>query len=213
MRRLAALLLSIALSTAAYAADATKPHAHQGVLAAYKGAPPVPSLTADDLATLAAGQPVLKQQKMDDSSGRGIAVQDIHAEPAVIWSKITNYAKYPEWVDGVYECEVYERSGDRIRARFVIGAMMMKVEYFIDHVWRPDQGYMTWTLDYARTSDLDDSVGFWRVEPLADKPGWSRVYYSVAVKLNGWVPGWVEDMLSKKGLTQATGWVKRESES
>jgi ribosome-associated toxin RatA of RatAB toxin-antitoxin module len=204
--------LSLALSTTAVAADATQPHPHTGVIAAIKGAPPVPELTADDLAKLAKGEAVLKQQKQGDSGGRGIAVQDIQASPEVIWSKITNYAKYPEWVEGVYECEAYEKANGHIKARFVIGAMMIRVEYFVDHTYRPADGYLTWTLDYSKQSDLDDSVGFWRVEPIADKPGWTRVYYSVQVKLSGWVPGWVESMLAENGLTQATEWVKRESE-
>lgn len=207
------LLVAAAATIPALAlgADATQPHPHQGVLPAYSGAPPIPTLSDEDLANLAAGKSVLKQTKTD-TGGRGTAVQDIAATPDQIWSKITSYANYPQWVDGVYECETYSKSGSDIYARFLIGAMGIKVEYFVHHKYHPELGYMTWTLDYSRLSDLDDSVGFWRVEPLADKPGYTRVYYSVSVKLSGWVPGFVEDMLSKSGLTKATAWVKRESE-
>lgn len=200
------------LAAPALAADATQPHPHHGVLPKFGGVPALPSLSADDLATLAKGEPVLKQAKNADGSGRGIAVQDVHAAPDRIWSRITSFAQYPKWVEGVYECGVYEKANDKIKARFVIGAMMVKEEYFIEHTFRPDQHYLSWTLDYARLSDLDDSVGYWRVEPLPEKPGYSRVYYSVQVKLSSWVPSFVEDMLSKSGLTKATAWVKRESE-
>jgi hypothetical protein len=199
------------LAAPAWGADANAPHPHQGILPKYSGAPPVPALTEADLATLAAGKPVLKQVKTD-TGGRGTAVQDIQATPEAIWSKITSYANYPTWVDGVHECSVYKQVPGEIFVRFVIGAMGIKVEYFVRHLYRPDSGYMTWTLDYTRQSDLDDSVGFWRVEALADKPGWTRVYYSVQVKLSGWVPGFVEDMLANSGLTKATAWVKREAE-
>lgn len=200
-----------ALSAPVWAGDAGAPHPHQGVLPKITGAPPIPTLTAADLAILASGKSVLKQTKTD-TGGRGTAIQEIHAAPAAIWSKITSYANYPTWVDGVHECSVYKQVPGEIFARFVIGAMGMKVEYFIRHLYKPDAGYMTWTLDYTRTSDLDDSVGFWRVEAIADKPGWTRVYYSVQVKLSGWVPGFVEDMLANSGLTKATAWVKREAE-
>lgn len=214
MRLLCALFLALGLSASpAFAADATKPHPHQGVVASYSGAPPIPELTEDDLEKLAEGKTVRKQQKDDSGGGRGVAVQDVHATPDVVWSRITKYDKYPEWVDGVLECEVYENTGEHIKARFKIGAMGTRVEYYIDHVYHPDEGWMTWTLDYTRESDLDDSVGFWRVVPLPDKPGWSRVYYSVEVRLKGWVPGFIETMIAKKGLTQATEWVKRESEA
>lgn len=204
---------SLLVVTAVQAANPDAPHAHQGVIAKYQGAPPVPDLTADDLVVLAKGEAVLKAVKDAEGAGRGIAVQDVHADPDTIWSRITAYDKYPEWVDGVYETEVYAKTADNYKVRFLIGAMMVKVEYFVDHEYRPTEGYMTWTLDYGRQSDLDDSVGFWRVMPIPDKPGWTRVYYSVQVKMSGWVPGWVEDMLAKNGLTKATSWVKRESEA
>lgn len=214
MRALFALFLIAGLfaTTPALAADATKPHSHQGVLPNYKGtAPSLPDLTADDLAALGRGETVRKQIQVE-TGGRGIAVQDVAATPDVVWSRITNYAMYPQWVEGVFACETYETSGDHIKAYFLIGAMGVKVEYFIDHVYRPADGLMTWTLDYSRESDLEDSVGFWRVLPHPEKPGWSRVYYSVDVRLRGWVPGFIETMIAKKGLIQATEWVKRESE-
>jgi hypothetical protein len=212
MRRLLALAIALTCCAPAFAADPNTPHPHQGVIAAYSGAPPTVDLDAADLATLAEGKPVMKQQKLGDAGGRGIAVQDVHATTDQVWAKILNYPMYPEWVDGVYECEEYKVDGHDHYVRFVIGAMMIKVEYYIKHDVEQEKGYLTWTLDYSRTSDLDDSVGFWRVEPIADKPGWTRVFYSVQIKMSGWVPGWVEDMLAKSGLTKATEWVKRESE-
>jgi len=212
MRLLITLLAAtLFLGGPALAADPNTPHPHQGIVAPYVGAPPIPELTANDLETLAKGKPVKKQVEME-TGGRGIAIQDVHATPEVVWSRIVQYDKYPEWVDGVYECEEYENTGDTIKVRFKIGSMGIKVEYYIVHTYRPDEGYMTWTLDYSRESDLDDSVGFWRVIPVEDKPGWTRVYYSVDVRLKGWVPGFIESMLAKNGLTKATAWVKRESE-
>jgi hypothetical protein len=210
MKKLVAIAL-LAMASPAIAADPSQPHPHQGILAPISGPPGKPTLTEDDLAKLASGEAVLKQIREDDG-GRGIAVQDVRASPEHVWSKITSYSRYPDWVDGVYECDVYETTADHIKARFLIGASLIKVEYFVDHTYKPDQGWMTWTLDYSRQSDLDDSVGYWRVEALPDKPGWTRVYYSVRVKLSGWVPGWVESMIADRGLTQATEWVKRESE-
>jgi len=217
MRALFVFVLALGwlVSSPAHAADATKPHSHQGILPNYAKStapPPVPDLTADDLAALDRGETVRMQIEVE-SGGRGVAVQDIAAPPDVVWSKITNYPMYTTWVEGVYACNVYEKAGEHIKAYFMIGAMGVKVEYFIDHIYRPSQGYMTWTLDYTRESDLEDSVGFWRVMPHPSKPGWSRVYYSVDVRLRGWVPGFIESMITKKGLIQATEWVKRESEA
>jgi ribosome-associated toxin RatA of RatAB toxin-antitoxin module len=205
------LALFLALPVASMAADETKPHPHQGVVAPYGDNPSKPDLTEDELAKLAAGELVKKQYQME-GGGRGMAIQDIHATPEVIWSKITDYVAYPKMVDEVSECEVYETSGDHIKARFVLTAFLMTIEYYIDHTYKPDEGFMTWTLDYSRESDLDDSVGYWRVEPHPTKQGWSRLYYSVDVRVSGWVPKAIETLVVKKGLVKATEWVKRESE-
>lgn len=208
--------LCVAWLSQADAADATRPHPHQGVLKPYNGAPPRPTLTPDELAKLAEGKAVLKQEQTatgDGAGGRGIAIQDIHAEPATIWSRITDYAAYPRMVDNVKECAPYETVGDHVKVRFVIGAPLVSIEYYIDHVYRPADGWMTWRLDYSRQSDFDDTVGFWRVEALSEKPGWSRVYYSVDLKAAGWVPPPIEKAFATMGLNKATAWVKREAEA
>ena len=44
---------------------------------------------------------------------------------------------------------------------------------------------MTFHLDYDRQSDLDDSVGYWFVQPKGAEK--CRVYYSCDTKLRGWV--------------------------
>jgi ribosome-associated toxin RatA of RatAB toxin-antitoxin module len=190
-------------------------HPHRGVLPAYSGAPPAVTLSDAERATLAAGQPVKKQLQTatgEGAGGRGIAVHDIHAEPSVVWSKILAFDQYPTMVDNVKQTSVYERSGDHVKVFFVIGAPMISISYYIDHVVHQDEGWMTWRLDYDHKSDFDDTVGFWRVEPLADKPGWTRVTYSVDLKAAGWVPPMLESAFSTMGLTKATTWVKRESE-
>jgi hypothetical protein len=201
----------IVLAFTAFAADASVAHPHKGVVTAYRGAPPTVTLSEADKATLAAGKVLLKQQQVE-SGGRGVAMMDIHAAPERIWSKITDYAHYPQMVDKVAECSTYRVSGDHTFTRFVLSVMGTKVEYFIDHTVRPDLGYLTWTLDYSRKSDLDDSVGYWRITPLTSSPVLTRLEYSVDIRFTGYVPGFVADMISRKGLTDATSWVKRESE-
>ena len=116
-------------------------------------------------------------------------------------------------VDNVKVCEIVERKGEHVFVHFIIGAPMINIEYWIDHVDRHEtEGWITWTLDYSKTNDFDDSIGFWRVEPLADKPGWSRLYYSAEVQASGWVPAPIENAFATMGLKKSTAWVKREAE-
>ena len=115
-------------------------------------------------------------------------------------------------VKDVKECEVYEKKKNHLKTRFVIGNFAISIEYFIDHIINRKEGWITWTLDYTRESELDDSVGFWFIEQHPSKEGWTRLYYSVDLAVSGWIPGFVESMLKEEGLTRATSWVKKEAE-
>jgi hypothetical protein len=199
------------LAFVALAADPTKPHEHSGVIAPYQGAPaPVP-LSSDQQKTLAAGEMVLTQSR-DGNGGHAVAFLDIASTPATVWSKIVNYGMYPTWVENVAACEVYKRDGANIYTRFVLDPIGMTVEYYIKHTYNPGAGWLTWTLDYTRQSDLDESVGYWRVTSLAAQPPRTRLEYSVDIRFKGWIPQFAQDMISKKGLTNAVAWVKKQSE-
>jgi hypothetical protein len=89
---------------------------------------------------------------------------------------------------------------------------VLKLEFFIKHLYYPDLNSMTWTLDYTKKSDFNDSCGFWFVVPHPDDPDKTRLFYSVEVSMFDWVPKFVVDFMSTKALTDATAWVKKYSE-
>jgi ribosome-associated toxin RatA of RatAB toxin-antitoxin module len=214
-RRLIGLLVwsvVLPLSPApALAADADAPHPHRGRIPAV-GVPPTGlSLTTTEREALARGEAIRKTLR-GKSGGRGVAIVDVAAPPEVVWACLRDFSRYPQMVPNVKAAEVYSRAGDHVWTRFVLGGGGVSIEYFVDHVFRPQDGYMTWTLDYDRKSDLDDSVGFWRVYPHPEKPGHARIFYSIDIRVGWWVPGFVEDMLAKDGLTRSTEWVKVEAE-
>lgn len=206
--QLALLAVAGMLASGSAAAEA---HPHRGVLPKIKGAPAITKLSRTDLATLERGEAVRKQVK-EKGAGRGIAIQDVAAPPSVVWGRILDWKRYPKMVDNVKTVEVYEEKNDHIKTRFVIGGFGFSVEYFIDHVYKPKKDYMTWTLDYDKKSELDDSVGYWVVKKHPSKEGYSRVFYSVRVQTSSFIPGFIEDMIAENGLVTATEWVKRESE-
>jgi len=209
MRPAFLLLPLFLLSKGAFAADPNQPHNNQGIVAPYHGAPPKITLSADDEAKLASGQQVQKQGQTGNG-GHAVAFMNINATTDKVWSKIMSFSSYPSFVDNVTSCTVYKQEGSFYYVDFVLSVMGIGVEYYIKHDYQKAQGYMTWTLDYSRLSDLDDSVGYWRVTALS--PTQTRVEYSVDIRFKGWIPGFVQDMISTKGLTTATSWVKKQSE-
>ncbi len=203
------LLLLLVPHDTAWAADANKPHPHQGVLKPYPQPPKPTPLSAADIKTLESGEPVYKTTE-GETGGRGVAVFRINAPRDVVWSTITQFQMYPQWVDEVTTCEVYAREGNTIFVRFVLKSMGIEIEYFIAHDYRAADTWGTWTLDYSRESDLGDSVGSWLVTEVS--PGVSQVEYSVELKIGGWVPGFIRKIIVDSGLEEATQWLKVESE-
>ena len=206
-----AVLGLVMMSLAAHAADSQKPHPHQGLVTPYEGAPPTVVLSDEEEARLARGEAVLITRETA-GGGRGIAVRDVQASPEIVWGRIGAFDEYSEMVPRMTESEIYHRDGHDVRVRMVIRVMGLRYEYFIQHDFRPESGYATWTLDYSRLSDLDESVGYWAVIPHPSQPGQSRVFYSIDMKTRGWMPGFVRRMVARQGLEEATSWVKTASE-
>lgn len=208
------LLFLFLLAPPALAADASKPHEHQGVIKPYQGAPPAVPLTAADKAKLEQGKPVMKTFEEGEAGGRGVAIFRVNAPPEVVWSVIRDFSRYPEWIDNVEKARIYHQKGDHIDVHFELSALGFSVEYFIAHRCGQtgDARWLTWTLDYAKQSDLDDSVGFWRVTPVEGKPDVTQVEYSVDLRVKGWVPGFIKSLLVNKGLKEATQWVRVQAE-
>ena len=197
----------------AWAADATTPHEHQGLIQAFSGAPPAVQLQRADLMTLRKGEPVLKQQNDGESGGRGVAVFRVNADRDTVMDVILDYGSYATWIKDLTVSEVYQKSGNNLFVRFVTRAVAVNVEWFIKHEINRSDYWVTWTLDYTRNSDLDDSVGYWRLKEVPNQPGVTQVEYSVDIRLKGWVPGFVKNLLVNRGLEDATSWVKTQSES
>jgi hypothetical protein len=212
-RALVAVSLLAALASASsWAADAQPPHEHRGVLKPYPRPPPALVLSEADMKRLHEGKPILRQAEAG-AGGRGTAIFAVSASPDVTWAVINDFASYPKWIKGVKKCSVYRKDGGKIDVEFKIGALLVELEYFIHHDYDMQNRWGTWTLDYHRQSELDDSVGFWRVNAVAGKPNESIVEYSVDIAIKGWVPGFIRTILVDDGLKTATGWVKVQSEN
>ncbi len=207
------LLLIAVLPGLSWAADANAPHEHQGIIQAFSGAPPAAQLVRADLMTLRKGEPVLKQQNDGETGGRGVAVFRVNADRDTVMNVILDYPNSSNWIESLTASEVYNTSGNNQYVRFVTRAMAVSVEWFIKHEINRSDYWVTWTLDYSRNSDLDDSVGYWRLKEVPNQPGVTQVEYSVDIRLKGWVPGFVKNLLVNRGLEDATSWVKIQSEA
>ena len=206
------------------ASDPNVPHAHAGRQQPFSPGDPNVNLDRKALSILSSGKPFQTTIHVPGStSGRGLVVQEVHAPPDVVWDRILDLDHYVDMVPRTFECKNYHVQKQKptkrdpleqsIFTKFKIGLPLIpKMTFYVKHLYYPSLNSLTWTLDYSKKSDFDDSVGYWYVVPHPDRPEWSRVYYSVAVNMYDWVPKTVVNFMSTKALTDATGWVKKFSE-
>lgn len=209
----------------AYASNFNKPHSHTGKVELFQ--PGDPKITLDGKATsiLKAGKPYSTQVQSGSSGGRGLVVQDVNAPTDVVWGRILDYDHYGDMVPKTIDSKNYKVVPHKpskannflekeIYTRMKVGFPMLKLEFFVRHfLYIQQHKSLTWTLDYTKESDFDDSCGYWYIIPHPDDPECrTRLYYSVQVGMFDWVPKFVVDFMSSKALTDATAWVKKYSE-
>ena len=170
MRRAMYFTIICASVAVATASDPNLPHYHRGKLSQYEIGPPSIRLSADDEDKLRRGETLQQAMVQEDGIARRLLmVKDIPAPPDVVAGRIIDIDAYPRMVKGCDRTSSYETSsisGVRtIKTRYDIHALHMKFTYYMVHMWDPAKRCMTFQLDYDRRSDIDDSVGYWFVQP------------------------------------------------
>jgi ribosome-associated toxin RatA of RatAB toxin-antitoxin module len=199
-----------ALLSVALASDPGTPHPTPPRLTPITSAPAAVTLTAAEKGKLAQGGVVQRQSRGSDG-GSGVAVQYIFAPADAVWDAILDYDRYPDRVDNVVSCSVYRRSGSDWYVDMQSSVLGFRFGlYTVNHIHR-QQGYMAWELDYTRTSDVGDMIGYWRVEAVQTDPPITRLDYSTEMLISG-VPDALVRYLTSKSLTSGTAWVKQVAE-
>jgi hypothetical protein len=222
MARFAAVLLAAAaklllLPRAAFAANVSEPHPHQGLIPRLKldGKPNI-KLSSTDLKAVEAGELWMKS-KEESGIGRGIGVRDIAAPIDVVFGQISDLEAYVGKVPMLRSLKIYERKKKSSviieKATYIVKVIPgYNFEYYVEHHADKKKGVVLFFLDYGRHSDFSDMQGKWYLEEHPTKAGWTRVYYQCDLKLWGYAPAIVKKLLTSKGLSSAISWVKKESE-
>lgn len=198
------------LATVALAGDPDTPHP-QKLLPPITRKPAALALTPAEQAAVEKDEPIVRSQK-HDGGGSGQAVQYVNAPANVVWDVILDYPKYPARVKNVVSATVYERAGTTVYVDMQSSVMGFKTAIYSKNAVHRDAGWMAWSLDYRRTSDVKDLTGYWRVEQLRDDPPLTRVDHATNLAITG-VPGFVVSYLTKQSLVDGTAWVKANAEA
>ena len=212
-RAIVIVLVTLAAASALAAARTIPPHEHRGIIPAYRGAPPSIRLTAEEKVALEHDEPVYRIEEVDGNV-HAVAIFPVNASGECVWSLLLDFSAYARGVRDLLESELYRQDGHDYYVKFRYRHWLLGgYTYFVRHTYPGSSaGWGTWTLDYARRSDLDDSVGFWRVEAVSDNVERSLVFYSATVRHRGWSPWWLRRVFVKGALAETAQWVREHSE-
>ena len=214
MLKLKTCILILILCLCSQPSFAEQPaHEHNGILTPYIGEPERIELSAKENRRLQKGKPVFKKQLVGKSK-RAVAIFRVQANPSTVWSVIKDFDHYPNWIEDITAINIYRQEDREIYVRFDAESRYAgKSTWYARHDYPvDDREWGTWTLDYNNLSDLDDSVGYWRVSPLEGNPEHSMVVYSASLKLKSKIPQFIVGFVVKARLKQATLWVKEQAE-
>ena len=180
-------------------------------------APPLPTLDAAEEELLRSGQTLRWQEPPGVGGvGSGFAALELCADANEVWEAVSGFSRYAELIPTVRTAAAYDgptgatEPSNVCRYSFLVSRIRLRldVRFAVD----PALQYASWRLDRPSWV-LQDSTGYWRVEPCTDRPGIVRVWFAVSVRLSKRVPGFVVSLVSRLGLSKATKWLRQLDKS
>lgn len=166
----------------------------------------LPTLTRDDIQQLQAGERVEKQNR-DGRSGNGLVVVDVKASVDEIFDALASFDEYEEMIPTVRGARIYSSTQDTTVAEFSLSRFRLKIN-IINFVYR-ERRVIAFSLDPSRPNlVLRQADGFWYVEKIADRPGYSRVWLSASVIASRLIPTVIVDYAAMRALPRASSWLQ-----
>jgi hypothetical protein len=187
------------------------PHPFAPILQPIVSTPEKLTLSEKESQILLKGKPVVRQSTKGQA-GSGIAVQDIDAPAEYVWKVILSHDRYGEWVSNIDRCHVYKKVGRLWYIDMLTSFLWFKSQLYMIHRIQRPMGYISWTLDRSRTSDLQDVTGYWRITPFPGDSSRTRLEYGSQL-VAGNAPDFVIRFLTRDSLLDGTAWVKKQSEA
>ncbi len=126
------------------------------------------------------------------------------------WRLISKTEDQIRYLSDIDNLKIINKGGTSDNIEFTVSAGPFSKTYRVIHRFSPDKMGFEWGLDPSFDNDLQKLTGFWRFYRFGD--GKTLARYGSNVSIRG-VPGWVESMFKKKGISQALGQVKKYVDS
>lgn len=138
---------------------------------------------------------------------KAVITAEIDVTPATLMGVITDFARYPEFIEDMAESVVLRREGDEWTVRFAL-KVIRRLEYTLRLVRHSDL-HLSWSLVEGV---FKANTGSWHLEPL-DGGARTRATYELELDLGMFVPGSVMKTLVERNLPAMMAAFKARAES
>ena len=132
----------------------------------------------------------------------------INTPVSVLYKVITDYEKYPEFLQEVSKVEIVSRTGNIVRAKYTV-KLIKTISYVIDLTENENMS-VKWNL--VESSIMKSNVGGWTLKDLGD--GRTEATYGLDVVVKGlFVPGSIRTKLTEGTLPSTLEAFKKRAEA
>ncbi len=124
-----------------------------------------------------------------------------HGEINDVFTAISTYSKYPDYLPGVQKIEVLpaKTAGSTCQVRYELN--LIKTFYYVLNMYATEPHKIWWDMDDSNI--MKSNSGSWELKALKpDKKGVAKTKATYTLDLNfkGFVPGFVTDQIAKANL-------------
>lgn len=130
--------------------------------------------------------------------------------PEETWALLTRVEDQFQYLKEVEVSRAVGKSTPADMVFFTVKAALVSVDYRVVYTYDKANHYFYWTLDPGFPNDLADLRGFWCIYPYGQGKTLARYGSNVSVKN---VPGFIEDMFKKSGVSRSLVSVKKYVDS
>ena len=117
-------------------------------------------------------------------------------EKEKLFSVITTYERYPDFVEGCKAVKVERKGPGKARVFYEVNVMSQDIHYTLDHNEDLETGQVGWEL--VDSNFFKKNNGKWEIKPAGS--GKTDVIYSIEVEFKIPVPGFILNRLVKGSL-------------
>ncbi|CAM9515607.1 unnamed protein product [Chrysoparadoxa australica] len=174
----------------------------------------LPKLTPIELRQLRNGERVQRQTRRG-GNGSGLVVVDVRADTDTVTGALLDYSRYAEMIGTVREARLLEVQEHTTKAEFCLSRFRLRLRVVLSN-GTLDNNIVTFQLDPDCTKVgkglFKQASGYWFVEALDERPGYSRVWMKADVETGPLLPPFIVDYAAARALPRASTWLKPQCE-